>query len=72
MRGPIAHNRESSSTLKEPKTIWIKQINLNNLKHWESKSIFWEPETFGSQGGHLGSLTHWGIKDLTLRTISID
>lgn len=49
MRGPIAHNRESSSTLKEPKTIWIKQINLDNLKHWESKSIFWEPETFGSQ-----------------------
>ena len=85
MRGPIAHNRESRSTLREPKTIWIKQGNLNSLKYWESKSIFWEPETFGSQRvyfmeletfgsqrEHLGSLKHWGIKDLTLRTTSID
>ena len=64
MRGPIAHNRESRSTLREPKTIWIKQGNLNSLKQWESKSIFWEPEKLGSQREHLGILKHWGIEDI--------
>ena len=65
MRGPIAHNRESRSTLREPKTIWIKQGNLNSLKYWESKSIFWEPKTMGVKEYNLWSLKHLGVKDNT-------